>query len=62
MTVEKMIAAHGAFGTLLGLCLPSGRIRALRRLAAWLEDEMETYCAEERAAAERCGAAVEGDG
>ena len=59
MTVEKVIAAHRAFGELLTLRLPYGRVRQLRRLAAWLEEELDSYCAEERGAAEEWGAEIE---
>lgn len=62
MTVEKMIAAHRAFRELLALRLPYGKVRQLRRLAAWLEDEMALYCAEERQTAARCGATIEETG
>lgn len=58
MTVEKVIAAHRAFGELLTLRLPYGKVRQLRRLAAWLEEELAAYCAEEVRAAEEWGAEV----
>ncbi len=62
MTVEKMIAAHRSFGELLRLRLPYSRVRQLRRLAAWLEEELDSYCAEERRAAEEWGAEIEEGG
>ncbi len=40
MTVEKMLGAHRAFRELLELRLPYERVRQLRRLAAWLEEEL----------------------
>lgn len=58
MTVEKVIDAHRAFGELLALRLPYGRVRQLRRLAAWLEEELAAYCAEECRAAKEWGAEV----
>ena len=53
MTVEKMLGAHRAFRELLELRLPYERVRQLRRLAAWLEEEMAIYCAEEHRSAEQ---------
>ena len=53
MTVGKMIAAHRSFGELLRLRLPYSRVRQLRRLAVWLEEELATYCDEERRTAEQ---------
>ena len=58
MTVEKMLGAHRAFRELLELRLPYERVRQLHRLAAWLEEELAIYCAEEHRAAEQCGAAI----
>lgn len=62
MTVEKMINAHGAFRELMELQLPYGKVRQLRRLATWLEEEMASYCAEEHRAAEQCGADIRQNG
>lgn len=62
MTVGKMIAAHRSFGELLRLRLPYSRVRQLRRLAVWLEEELATYCDEERRTAEQWGAEIEAGG
>lgn len=62
MTVERMIAAHRAFGELLRLRLPYSRVRQLQRLAVWLEEELTAYCDEERRTAEQWGAEIEAGG